>query len=428
MHPDAPVGTRLATGLDGRLEAVAALYRDLHAHPELAFAEHRTAALVADRLTAIGLEVTTGVGGTGVVGVLRNGAGPTVLLRADMDGLPIAEDDTVAHRSRDTGVDADGATVPVMHACGHDTHMAALVGALECLAADRAGWSGTVLAVMQPAEEVGGGSRAMLADGFLERFGPFDVALGQHVTSAPAGHLYARDGVFMAAADSLRVTVHGRGGHGSTPHATVDPVVIAAAIVLRLQTIVAREVAPADSVVVTVGSLHAGSKENIIPDRAELKINIRTFDPDVRARVLAAVDRIVRAEAAAAGAPAEPDIEPLTDFPLLVNDVDATERVRAAFESAFGVPSVHEAPRRSGSEDFGCFGDAAGVPSVFWNFGGLDPDVYAADAEHPEAAVTAGRAPGVHSPHFVPTALEPVLRRAVEAVLVAAGCWLRPAP
>ena len=306
MHPDAPVGTRLATGLDGRLEAVAALYRDLHAHPELAFAEHRTAALVAERLTAIGLEVTTGVGGTGVVGVLRNGAGPTVLLRADMDGLPIAEDDTVAHRSRDTGVDADGATVPVMHACGHDTHMAALVGALECLAADRAGWSGTVLAVMQPAEEVGGGSRAMLADGFLERFGPFDVALGQHVTSAPAGHLYARGwGVHGRRRQPARDRAR-PGRPRLDPHATVDPVVIAAAIVLRLQTIVSREVAPADSVVVTVGSLHAGSKENIIPDRAELKINIRTFDPDVRARVLAAVDRIVRAEAAAAGAPAEP--------------------------------------------------------------------------------------------------------------------------
>lgn len=411
-------------GLDERLPGVVALYRDLHAHPELAFAEHRTAGLLADRLRATGLEVTTGVGGTGVVGVLRNGPGPTVLLRADMDGLPVAEVDTVAHRSRDTAVDADGARVPVMHACGHDTHMAALVGALECLAADRSGWSGTVVAVMQPAEEVGGGSRAMLADGFLERFGPIDVSLGQHVTPAPAGHLYARAGVFMAAADSLRVTVLGRGGHGSTPHVTVDPVVIAAAIVLRLQTIVAREVAPADTAVVTVGSLHAGNKENVIPDRAELKINIRTFDPDVRARVLAAVERIVRAEAAAAGAPDEPVIAPLTDFPLLVNDVDATERVRSAFAAAFGDAAVHEAPRRSGSEDFGCFGEAAGVPSVFWNFGGLDPEEFAADAEHPEAAVLGGRAPGMHSPTFVPTALDPVLRRAVEAVLVAAGVWL----
>ncbi|GAA4892005.1 amidohydrolase [Actinomycetospora straminea] len=415
---------RLGTGLDDRLPDVVALYRDLHAHPELAFAEHRTAARLAERLRALGLEVTTGVGGTGVVGVLRNGDGPTVLLRADMDGLPVAEVDTVAHRSRDTAVGADGVTVPVMHACGHDTHMAALVGALACLAADRSGWSGTVVAVMQPAEEVGGGSRAMLADGFLERFGPIDVSLGQHVTSAPAGHLYARGGVFMAAADSLRVTVLGRGGHGSTPHVTVDPVVIAAAIVLRLQTIVAREVAPADTAVVTVGSLHAGHQENVIPDRAELKINVRTFDPDVRARVLAAVERIVRAEAAAAGAPEEPVIAPLTDFPLLVNDVEATERVRAAFAAAFGEDAVHEAPRRSGSEDFGCFGEAAGVPSVFWNFGGLDPDLYAADAQQPEAAVASGRAPGVHSPHFVPTALDPVLRRAVEAVLVAAGCWL----
>src|ERR687895_685637 len=215
----------LSGGLEHRIPDLELLYRDLHEHPELSFQEERTAALMAARLAAAGLDVTTGVGKTGVVGVLRNGEGPTVLLRADMDALPVQEIEKVPYRSRVTAVDPDGVTTPVMHACGHDTHMTALAGAVEQLAANRDAWAGTVLAVLQPAEEVGGGARAMLDDGFLERFPRFDVALGQHITSAPSTHLYARPGVFMAAADSLRITVHGRGGHGSTPQATIDPVV-----------------------------------------------------------------------------------------------------------------------------------------------------------------------------------------------------------
>ncbi len=415
----------LTSGLDDRIPDLELLYRDLHEHPELSFQEERTASVMAARLVAAGLEVTTWVGKTGVVGVLRNGEGPTVLLRADMDALPVQEVEKVPYRSRATGVDPDGIATPVMHACGHDTHMTALIGAVEQLVAHRDSWSGTVLAVLQPAEEVGGGAKAMLDDGFLERFPRFDVALGQHITSAPRTHLYLCPGVFMAAADSLRVTIRGRGGHGSSPQNTIDPVVIAASTVLRLQTIVSREVAPDEVAVVTVAAIHAGRKENVIPAEAELKLNVRTFDPDVRDRVLAAITRIVNAEAAAAGAPA-PEIEPINGFPLLRNDVEATSRIRAAFTEAFGAGFVHETTPKAGSEDFGCFAEAAGVPSVFWNFGGFDPALYPDDPARPQAAVAAGRAPGGHSPEFVPTDVAPTLRRAIEALLTAAAIWLVP--
>jgi hippurate hydrolase len=410
--------------LDDRIPDLELLYRDLHEHPELSFQEERTASVLAARLAAAGLEVTTGVGKTGVVGVLRNGEGPTVLLRADMDALPVQEIEKVPYRSRATGVDPDGVPTPVMHACGHDTHMTALIGAVEQLVANRDAWSGTVLAVLQPAEEVGSGAQAMLDDGFLDRFGPFDVALGQHITSAPSTHVYLCPGVFMAAADSLRVTVHGRGGHGSAPHTTVDPVVLAASIVLRLQTIVAREVAPNEVAVVTVAAIHAGRKENVIPASAELKLNVRTFDPEVRERVLAAITRIVDAEAEAAGAPRPPEIAPINGFPLLRNDVATTEAVRAAFTEAFGAGHVHETTPKTGSEDFGLFAEAAGVPSVFWNFGGFDPALYPDDPAHPHPAVASGRAPGGHSPEFVPTVVAPTLHRAVEALLTAAAIWL----
>lgn len=413
----------LTTGVADRIADLVALYRDLHEHPELSFQEKRTATVVANRLSEAGYEVTTGVGGTGVVGVLRNGDGASVLLRADMDALPVREIEQVPYRSRVTAVGPDGDVVPVMHACGHDTHVTALVGAAEQLAARRADWSGTVLTVFQPAEEIGAGARAMLDDGFLDRFPRYDVALGQHVISAPGGHLYVCPGVFMAAADSLRVTVFGRGGHGSAPQTTVDPIVIASAIVLRLQTIVSREIAATDVAVVTVGSLRAGSKENVIPAEAELKLNIRTFDPDVRSRVLAAVDRIVRAEAAAAGAPREPEITPLNEFPLLVNDEEAAERIIAAFTEAFGSDQVHRSGTKPASEDFGGFGSAAGVPSVFWNFGAFDRELYA-DPAQPQLAVAAGAAPGNHSSQFVPNDVESALHRAVDALLTAAGSWL----
>jgi hippurate hydrolase len=420
------VPSPLTAGLAERLPELTAIYRDLHANPELSFQEERTAGVVAARLTEAGFEVTTGVGGTGVVGVLRNdngGTGGSVLLRADMDALPVAEADRVPYRSTVIATGPDGELSPVMHACGHDTHVTSLLGAAAQLSARRADWSGTVLAVFQPAEEIGAGSRAMLDDGFLDRFPRYDVALGQHVISGPVGHLWVRPGVFMAAGDSLRVTVFGRGGHASAPQATVDPIVIAASIVLRLQTIVSRELAATDVAVVTVGAIRAGAKENVIPAEAELKLNIRTFDARVRERVLAAVERIVTAEAAAAGAPRPPEIAPINDFPLLVNDEAAARRVITAFAESFGAEVVHEPSMKPASEDFGRFGAAAGVPSVFWNFGGFDQAHYP-DPAQPALAVAAGGAPGNHSPDFVPDAVDAALLRGTEALLTAASLWL----
>lgn len=337
---------RLLSGFPDRLPGLRALYEDLHAHPELSFQEFRTAGVVADRLRKQRWEVTEGVGGTGVVGVLANGEGPVVLLRADMDGLPIQERTELPYASQETAVDGEGTKVPVMHACGHDMHVTCLLGATAQLASARGEWRGTVVAVFQPAEEVGG-APAMIEDGFLERFPRADVCLGQHVSPAPAGLVGTRPGPVMAASDSLRVRLFGRGGHGSTPETTVDPIVMAAAVVMRLQTVVSREVGATQTAVVTVGSLHAGTKENIIPDTADLRINIRSTTPAVRERVLAAVERIVRAEAAASGAPKEPEITGFNPFPVTVNDAAATGTVLTAIAEVLGRERVFTLPEPS---------------------------------------------------------------------------------
>ncbi|MFI8509525.1 amidohydrolase [Streptomyces sp. NPDC085460] len=418
--------TRLLSGLQDRLPGLRAVYEDLHAHPELSFQEFRTAGIVADRLRRQGWDVTEGVGGTGVVGVLANGEGPVVLLRADMDGLPVLERTGLPYASRATAVDAEGHEVPVMHACGHDMHVTCLLGATDRLAAARGEWRGTVVAVFQPAEEVGG-APAMIEDGFLERFPRADVCLGQHVAPAPAGFVGTRPGPVMAASDSLLVRLFGRGGHGSAPESTVDPVVMAAALVMRLQTIVSRETGAAQTAVVTVGSLHAGTKENIIPDTAELRINIRSTTPAVRDRVLAAVERIVRAEAAASGAPKDPEITGLNSFPVTVNDGPATDTVMTAIAGALGRERVFTLPQTlTGSEDFGVFGTALGVPSVFWHFGGADPALFR-DAD-PRALLTDGlpaTVPANHSPYFAPVP-DPTIRIGVTTLLAAAAAWLCP--
>ncbi|MGW4161409.1 amidohydrolase [Streptomyces sp. NPDC004788] len=423
MTPDATVHPLLA-GLDERLPELRALYEDLHAHPELSFQEFRTAGIVAERLRAQGWEVTEGVGRTGVVGVLANGEGPVVLLRADMDALPVKEETGLPYASTATGIDPDGIEVPVMHACGHDMHVTCLLGATGQLAARRDGWRGTVVAVFQPAEEVGG-APAMIEDGFLDRFPRAEVCLGQHVAPAPVGFIGTRPGTVMAASDSLRVTLFGRGGHGSSPETAIDTVVMAAAVVMRLQTVVSREVGASQTAVVTVGSLHAGTKENIIPDTAELRVNIRSTTPAVRERVLAAVERIVRAEAAASGAPKEPEFAPLKSFPVTVNDAAATAVVQSALTEVMGEGRVFTLPQAiTGSEDFGVFGTALGVPSVFWHFGGADHALYA--GIDPDSILENGlpaTVPANHSPHFAPVP-GPTIPIGVTALLTAAGAWL----
>ncbi|GAA3462651.1 amidohydrolase [Saccharothrix longispora] len=397
---------------------LADLYRDLHRNPELGFAETRTAGVAARELRAAGFEVTEGVGGTGVVGVLRNGEGPTALLRADMDALPVEERTGLPYAS---GVVVDG--TPVAHACGHDVHVTCLVGAARELSADRASWSGTVLAVFQPAEEVGGGAEAMVADGLFERFGTPDVVLGQHVAPIPAGVLGLRPGPAFAAADGVRVTLHGRGGHGSRPEAAVDPVVMAASVVLRLQTIASRETAATDTVVVTVGAIHAGTVANVIPDDAELLLSIRTYDPDVRARALAAVERIVRAEAAASGAPTPPEVVVETGFPAVVNDPDAVERTRAALASA--VPVVVDPGPVTGSEDVGVLATAAGAPLVYWLLGGADPAAFEGATSLDDIRARVAAQPANHSPLFAPV-VDPTLGLGVAALTAATRAWLPP--
>ena len=298
----------LLAGLPGLLPDLETLYTDLHQHPELSGSETRTAARMAEWLAGAGADVTPGVGGTGVVGVLRNGDGPTVMLRADMDALPVRETSGLPYASEVTMPGPEGEHTPVAHVCGHDMHLAWLAGVTSLLHRNRADWSGTVLAVCQPAEETGAGAEGMIADGFAARFPRPDVILGQHVARAPTGFVGTRPGVLMAASDALRVRMFGRGGHGAMPELSVDPIVMAAATVLRLQTIVSRETAASASAVVTVGTLKAGTKENVIAEEAVLGLSVRTLDDELRTRTLAAIQRIVEAEAQASGAPRPPEI------------------------------------------------------------------------------------------------------------------------
>jgi hippurate hydrolase len=417
-NPTDPVLSKL----DGLLPDLEALYKDVHAHPELSMQENRTAGLAAERLRAAGYEVTTGVGKTGVVGLLRNGDGPTIMLRADMDALPIEEATGLPYASKVKAKDRDGKTVPVGHMCGHDMHVAWLVGATTLLAQAREAWHGTLMAVFQPGEETAEGARAMIDDRLFERFPKPAVVLGQHVMVGSAGMIAGSAGPITSAADSLQIRLFGRGAHGSMPQASIDPVVMAAATVMRLQSIVSREVAATESAVVTIGVLQAGTKENVIPDEALIKLNVRTFDAGVRKRVLAAIERIVKAEAEASGAPRPPEITPLDRYPLNVNDKQASDRVAAAFRAYFGTDRVVRTGPAPASEDFGCFGTEWAAPSVFWFVGGTDPDTYAKAKE-------AGRLndiPVNHSPRFAPV-IHPTLETGVETMTIAARAWLAAA-
>ncbi len=418
-----------------------ALYRDLHRHPELSFQEHRTAAVIAEKLTELGIEFEPGIGGTGIAAVVRGGStgsptggglptgggsptgassAPTVWLRADMDGLPVAEQTGLDYASTARGTDPAGNDVPVMHACGHDMHVTCLLGALERLAATRSEWSGTVVAVFQPAEEYGAGARAMLDAGVLQRFPAPDIVLGQHVTPLPAGVIGMRGGTQMAASDGLTVTLHGRGGHGSRPQSTIDPIVMAAATVMRLQTIVSREVDPREVAVVTVGSIHAGLKNNIIPAEAKLELSLRYPNDALRDQVLAKVERIVHAEAAASGAERSPDIVTDHTLPPTINDPEATARLAGAFRASFGDDQVVDPGMFTGSEDVSWFARDAGVPLVFWFWGGADPQLF---ARATAAGTVESDIPTNHSALFAPV-VQPTLQRGVDAFVVAATEFL----
>jgi hippurate hydrolase len=382
------------------------LYRHLHGAPELSMQEHATAELIRARMDALGCE-TFVCGGTGVVAVLRNGEGPVVGFRADTDALPVAEDTGLDYASTARGVMPDGTEVPVMHACGHDTHITSAVGAATLLAGNRDAWAGTVVFLFQPGEETAEGAVAMLQDGLWDRAPRPEIVYGQHVWPGRAGQVELTSGPAMAMADGWKVTVHGRGGHGSRPEDTIDPVVLAAHMVVRIQSIVSREIPAQQAAVITIASFHAGLKENIIPAVAEFTVNVRNLDADVRELVLAALRRVIRGEAVTSGAP-EPRIDEIYTFPLLVNDPAETDSLRAVLGAALGAENVLDRPAQMGSEDFGHLPDAIGVPGVYWFFGGMSDE--AVDGDTP--------VPTNHSPFFAPV-VEPTLSTGVTAAVSA---------
>jgi amidohydrolase len=401
--------TALDLTADLPVPALEDFYRDLHRHPELSLHEHRTAAAFAERLRKAGYETTEGVGGTGVVGVLRNGDGPTVLLRADMDALPVQEETGLPYASETSGV---------MHACGHDLHVTWLAGAAEALGAGRDTWSGTLVLVGQPAEETGEGAARMLADGLYERFPRPDVLLAQHAAPGPAG-LYAHSpGLIMSASTDIDIVVHGRGGHGSRPEATVDPVVTAAYLVTRLQTVVAREIAARESAVLTVGRIEAGTRHNIIPSEALLALNVRTQSEEVRERMIAAVRRVAAGECLAAGCPREPDVTVGNSFPVTVNDPETDRRIAAVHGEVFGAGTILDPGPAMGSEDFSRLAEG-GLPYSYWFVTSTPAEVWNAAPGGDDLLRRLEAVPSNHSPHFAPdlSTIAPGVRTLVSGAL-----------
>jgi hippurate hydrolase len=382
------------------------LYVDLHQNPELSAQETQTAAKLAARLRSLGYEVTEHVGGTGVVAILKNGAGPTVMLRTELDALPVEEKTGLPYASKVQAKDRAGREVPVMHACGHDLHMASLVGTASVMAHSKDTWHGTLMLIGQPAEEAIGGAKAMIADGLLTRFPKPDFGVALHVGNyLPAGQVGITPGTYNTNSNSVRITIFGRGGHGAQPHTTIDPIVIAAKTILSLQTIVSREVKPGEMAVVTVGYVRAGNKENIIPDQAELGLTVRTYKAEVRAQVLAAITRITKAEAQGGGSPQEPRIEELDSTNSVYNEPALAKRLRAPLEAALGKENVITTGPIAPSEDYSQFVEH-GIPSLYFSLGGADPAKFA------ESQKAGTMLPSNHSPFFAPD-VEPALRTGI---------------
>lgn len=366
----------LETQVDSVLPQMQELYRDLHAHPELSFQEQATAGKLAARLRELGFEVTEGVGRTGLVALLKNGDGPTVMLRTDLDALPVRENTGLAYASSATATDPKGETVPVMHACGHDFHMAAWMGAATILASHKDRWQGTLMLVGQPAEELGQGARAMLKDGLFTRFPKPDYAFAIHdQADEPAGIVGYTPGWALANADSVDIMIYGEGGHGSAPETTIDPIVIAARTILALQTIVSREIAPRDPAVISVGSIRGGFKHNIIPDSVHLELTVRSYTDEVRDHLLKAIERVARAEAEAAAAPRPPEVKVAEGTRATYNDPKLTERLAGALKRALGAERVRQQEPVMGAEDFSEYG-RAGVPAVMLRVGAVPEEKY----------------------------------------------------
>ncbi|KAJ5093728.1 Zinc metallopeptidase [Penicillium angulare] len=395
------------------------IYRHLHSQPELSGEEEQTAKIVSDHLNALGLDVHTKIGGHGVAGVLENGPGPKILLRADMDALPLEEKTGLPYASTRTMKDHAGEEKPVMHACGHDSHVATLLASIELLTAARGHWSGTVIAIFQPAEEHLDGAQAMLDDGLWEKVPKPDLVLAQHVMRMRAGNVNIRAGRLLTAADSFDIRIHGRGGHGSSPQSAIDPIVIGSSIVVKLQAIVSREVTPGELAVVSVGSINSGFASNIIPDFLDMQISVRTFDDDVRKRVHTAIRRIVEGECLAGGAVEKPSIKMVGTTPATVNDEETVKALKGTFAPYFGERLI-EMERPSASEDFSLLARDVGAPYVMWMFGGIDEKVWDDAVEKG----TVDELPGNHSPYFAP-AIQPTLKTGVDAMALGALTFLK---
>ena len=407
--------------LDSVYPDARALYLDLHQNPELSAHETQTATKLAARWRSSGYDVTDHVGGTGVVAILKNGPGPTIMLRTELDALPVEEKTGLPYASKVRATDDAGRDVPVMHACGHDLHMAAILGTAEIMAHSKNTWHGTLLLIGQPAEETIGGADGMIRDGLFTRFPKPDVAVALHVgNELPAGMASITPGVYNTNSDSVRITIYGKGGHGSAPHTAIDPIVIAARTILALQTIVSREIKPGEMAVVTVGYIQAGTKNNIIPDQAEMGLTIRTFKPEVRTQILAAIHRIAKAEAAAAGAPREPMVERYEGTDLVYNNPALAERLRSPLEAALGKNKVVTAAPITPSEDFSYFIEQ-GVPGFYFSLGGADPEKFAA------AKASGTQLPSNHSPLFAPD-LDPALRAGISAEIAVLRNLLNSSP
>ena len=398
IHP------QISADLDADLPRLIEDYQHFHTHPELSMVELQTARTILERLAELGYEVHE-VGGTGVVGVLANGEGPVIAYRADTDGLPIQEDTGLSFASTATGTLPDGSQVPVMHGCGHDTHITVGLETAKLMSSHTEAWSGTLVLLFQPGEEIGAGAKAMIEDGLWDKVPTPQAVFGQHVWPGAAGSIDITSGTAMAMADSYEITVHGRQAHGSQPESSIDPIVLGAHMVVRLQTIVSREVGAREMAVVTIGRFNGGLKENIIPAEARFTINVRTFKPEVRTQVNAAIERILLAEAQASNAPA-PTITKLYEFPECFNDPDLTAQVIAAARAELGEEQVNESEPVTGSEDFGLFGHSINVPAVYWFFGSQSPEALEADT-----------VPSNHSPQFAPTDIETTLRTGSRAAL-----------
>ena len=385
-----------------------ALYVDVHQNPELSGHETQTAEKLVSRLRALGYEVTEHIGGNGIVALLKNGPGPTVMLRTELDALPVEEKTGLPYASKIHTKDDAGHEVPVMHACGHDLHMASLIGTATIMANTKNTWHGTLMLIGQPAEETITGAKKMIDDGLFTRFPKPDVAVALHTSNElPAGKVGVASGYRYANADSVRITIFGKGGHGSAPHTTVDPIVIAARTILALQTITSREVKPGEAAVVTVGYIQAGTKNNIIPDQAELGLTVRSYKPEIRKQVLAAIMRITKAEAEASGTQREPLIEHYEATDAVYNDPALAQRLKPVLESALGKENVAVAEPIMGSEDFSYF-IAQGVPSFFFGLGGAEPQKYA------QAKAAGENLPSNHSSLFAPDR-DPALHTGIAA-------------